>query len=118
MRLAPLPPKIAALTFCLLASVASSTAFAQLQPADAALSRNAYTAGFEGHGYTVAIVDVGGFATSSPGLAGKIAGEGCVNADGVGTNCPNGQPTMFTAGAATVPWPASTLGTEMAEMIV
>jgi hypothetical protein len=118
MRLAPLFPTLASLTLGL--SLAAGDALAQVttQAADAVYARNAQGQGFDGRGTTVVILDPGGFATSSPGLQGKLAGEGCVNVDAMGNNCPNAQPTQFGAGAATVAWPDSAQGTEMAELAV
>jgi hypothetical protein len=118
MRLAPLFPTLATLALCLAAAATNANAQVAVQAADAAGSRNAQAQGFDGRGSTVVILDPGGFATASPGLQGKVVGEGCVNVDGMGNNCPNAQPTQFGAGAATVAWPDSAEGTEMAELVV
>src|SRR5258708_25918263 len=116
MRLAPLSPKTAALALSLAGAV-STDAFDQLKPADAASAREAQSMGFDGRGPTVVVIDPSGFATNSPALQGKIVGEACFNIDGAPTPCPNGQPSQTGAGAATVAWPSSAHGTEIAEFI-
>ncbi len=119
MRLTPSLPKLAPIALCLAGSL-SASAFAQssLHPADAVNARPAQAQGYDGHGTTVVVIDSGGFATSSPGLQGKLVGEACFNIDMAPNICPNGQASQLGAGAATAPWPDSSHGTEIAELIV
>jgi hypothetical protein len=100
-----------------LALAAAGAARADIQAADAVNARAAQSMGFDGRGGTVVVIDPGGFDTSSPGLQGKLVGEACFNTDNQPNICPNGQTQQFGAGAATVSWPNSYHGTEMAELI-
>ena len=63
---------------------------------------NAWTAGYTGAGWTVAILD-SGVDSSHPFLTGKVVSEACYSttsaADGSTTVCPNGQAVQEGAGA-------------------
>lgn len=62
----------------------------------------AWTRGYEGEGYTVAVID-GGIADDHPMLAGKAVGDACFSATFGGdtfTQCPSGQTPEIGDGAA------------------
>src|SRR5262249_38875934 len=56
----------------------------------------AWAAGFDGTGWTVAVIDTG-VDGAHPFLTGKVVNEACFSA---GANCPNGQTTQLGAGSA------------------
>ena len=63
---------------------------------------NAWAAGYDGTGYTVAVID-GGFNTSHPMLAGKVVNAACFSHDfgTIQTNqCPSGKTPEISASAA------------------
>ncbi|TAL01870.1 MAG: hypothetical protein EPO08_09285 [Rhodospirillaceae bacterium] len=67
---------------------------------------NAWAAGYQGQGYTVAVLD-GGFNINHPMLSGKNVGDACfadTGSDGQGgaltAECPSGQTPQISSGAA------------------
>jgi len=70
---------------------------------------NAWAAGYDGRGYSVAVID-GGFNLNHPMLAGKNIGDACFaydNGTTIRNNCPSGVSPQIGAGAASYCPPGS-----------